>query len=117
MWGGWIHRFYDRRLFTIAASGTLSDEKDLAGCYPTRVFVENTTGAPSALTFWIDDPTSATGTFIQLYSAGSALSISVTAGKWNELSSDLAKLIACKRVKVGCSSWSAGGRIYFDLST
>ena len=116
MWG-WIWRFFDRRMFTVAASGTLSDEKAFRGCYPTRIFVENTTGAPSALTFWLDDPTNATGSFIQLYTAGAALSISVTAGKWNEISSDLAKLISSDRVKIGCSSWSAGGRIYVDVST
>ncbi len=112
----WIERFFQRKKFTVAAAGTLSDERDFRNCYPTRIFVENTTNAPTALTFQLVSPVDDL-TFVDLYSGGSALSITVVVNKWNAIPDDIAKLIGCERVKVGCAAWSAGGRVWFDTCT
>jgi hypothetical protein len=115
---GWIYRFFSRKTFTVAAAGTLSSENDFGSCYPTRVFVENTTGAPTSLLFDLDDPTSATATFVDLYTtAGAAYTLAVTPGKWVAIDSDISKLIGASRIKVACAAWSAGGRIFFDTCT
>jgi hypothetical protein len=115
---GWIHRFFSRKIFTIAAAGTLSDENDFKNSYPTRVFVENTTGAPTSLLFDMDDPTNPSAAFVDLYTtAGSLYTLAVTPGKWVAIDSDISKLIGASRIKVACAAWSAGGRIFFDTCT
>lgn len=114
---GWIERLWGRRTFTVIATGTQSNEMDFRGCYPTRIFVESTTGAPTSLGFSLDNPGDSTAAFVQLYTGGSAMAITVTVNKWNAISDDIAKLIGCSRIKVDCAAWTDGGRIWVDTST
>lgn len=112
-----FERLPNRRTATIAAAGTESTEIDFGGCYPVRVYVQNTTGAPTSIGLKIADPLTP-GSFVDLYSGGSALAIAVTPGKWVDLTDVIPALININvPCKAACSAWSAGGKIVFDTST
>jgi hypothetical protein len=113
----WIERFYQRKKFTVEPTGEQSNEQNFRGCYPTRIFVEDTADAPTSIGISLDDPTDEAAAFIGLESGGSDLAITVVPGKWVAIASDISKLIGCSRVKIDCAAWSAGGRIWVDTST
>lgn len=114
---GWLQRLFNKNLQTIAALATESGEFQCPEGYPTRVWIENTTDAPTELGVSIESPLSESATFIGLDKNGDALAITVTPGKWNSLSPAIADLIGANRFKFTFSAWTAGGRMAIQRST